>query len=140
MKERVNHPYVFALRVSSVFMSSCLLLPSPTARAELMPEPLPPLTDCKRFPPMHVATSARVFNGQYQSWLRARAPLYLDKRDLAQELEAEARASYRAWDTLEDAQDPRLPTDTRLLKLQRLKSLLGDQAYFVGQMPPPVPL
>ncbi len=98
---------------------------------------LPP-ADLSRFPPREEVIAARLFNRAYFAHLHARRSLdpvhWWDYQDAITETDT----LYAAWDCLDDAQ---LARDrlAQWLHLQRLRDLLGEPAFLLGQMPPPAP-
>lgn len=62
-----------------------------------------------------------------------------NRPDVASQWEAECDWRRAVWDKLDDLFWCKIPTDHKLRSLGRLRQLLGDDAYFAGRVPPPIP-
>jgi hypothetical protein len=105
-----------------------ILIPLPSAEADL-----------QRFPPREVVQEYLAFNRSYQVHLESRRLLAPHHADAISAVLRDTRLLYWTWDKLDDAWTG--CTDAaRWAALGDLRSLLGDDAYYWGRMPPPVPL
>jgi len=110
------------------FLNLLILVPCPSLEAEL-----------RRFPPHEVVQEYLAFNRGYQAHLescRLLAPHH------AEEINAvlrDTRLLYWTWDKLDDAWGS-CTEAARWEALRELRCLLGDDGYYWGRMPPPVPL
>jgi hypothetical protein len=100
---------------------------------------LPPLDDRCRFLDQSTIRRCLEFNRAFQDHLRGRIFLAPCDNDLQDALE-ETRDLYRIWDTVDDLWCDYIPPFQRQLRLQVLRSLLGEEAYRRGLLPPCVPL
>ena len=96
-----------------------------------------------------MADRARKLNGKFCEHLESRRWLSLHRFDDMTELMKETRSLYKAWDTLDDVllNDVEIRSRTnrtvefwRRNKLAQLRLMIGEDAYNLGRMPPPVPL
>lgn len=97
----------------------------------------PPVSDAQRFPPLNATTDAKEFNRDYRSALEERwllRPWQYDQRHLD-----EVQRLHAIWDAAQDAQLSYDPYQRRN-GLKVLRGMLGDAAYYAGEMPPPVPV
>lgn len=120
------------------------------AGASRLPDPGDPLADCGRFPDGAACQELEDFARGHLAWLDARRPLCLTESDEAtwRQARTEAQWCFNCWDWAGAAQGnegDRTTTDGRVagyrrFSLDKLRELLGDDDYFAGRMPPPVPL
>jgi hypothetical protein len=110
------------------FLNVVVLVPLPSVEAEL-----------GRFPPREVAQAYLALNRSYQAHLEARCLLGPHRAEQVREAWRETRHLYQVWDKLDDAWGS-CTKAVRWDALLELRVLLGDDAYFRGRMPPPVPL
>lgn len=97
-----------------------------------------PDAELARFPPRQMVQEFRAFNQAYQRHLEGDLALFPYHGEARESLR-EARLLYLVWDALDDAQI-RHCLEARWEALLDLRRLIGDDAYFRGRMPPPVPL
>jgi hypothetical protein len=100
----------------------------------------PPLIDCSRFPDRNLISDLLGFNRAYRDALASR--LEFDRvhaEDLRTAIE-ETDLLYRIWDSLRDARCDYYFTTYRRQALKLLRDIVGDQAYYSGQLPPHIPL
>jgi len=103
--------------------------------------PDPPLSDLGRFPPFAVAQAGDCLSGTHLIWCEERlAESPLPQKGAAADWRREADGLHDRWDALRDAGYTSYGDHYRRARLGRLRELLGDEAYFAGWMPPPVPL
>jgi hypothetical protein len=100
----------------------------------------PALCDCQRFPGRDVVNELLSFNRAYRQYLGSRQPIDLarwwDFRAALQETDY----LYQVWDTLRDARCEYYYVTVRRRALKKLREMLGEEAYFNGELPPHVPL
>ncbi len=100
----------------------------------------PTLNDCMRFPDRATANDMLAFNRAYRQHLGVRQPLELvhwwELRIALQETDH----LYQIWDLARDARCELYYVSVRRQALKKLREMMGEEAYFCGQMPPSVPL
>jgi hypothetical protein len=94
--------------------------------------------DLPRFPDRQTITFARQVNREFHWQLLNLLAERPDDPLLLQVLE-ENQQLYRAWDMLDDCHC-RFRDDFRYERLQKLRSLLGEEAWFAARMPPYLPI
>jgi len=100
----------------------------------------PPLHDCVRFPPRSAVTPLLAFNRTYRENLEKLKEV---ERGRLEELESalqEADRLYQIWDDIRDSRCEYYYITVRRQALKRLKTMLGEEAYQAGELPPHVPL
>ena len=101
----------------------------------------PPVCDRDRFPRREAAYQAMQFNRAYRHHIEARRWTYLHQREYWDQVLAETDYLFQCWDWLHAAQGGEGRDETYWrYSLKRLQSLLGDDIYLAGDMPPPVPV
>ena len=101
----------------------------------------PALADRDRFPPREVARQAMQFNRAYRSHLLHQQAMQLHRWEEWQEAITETDYLFHCWDWLHAVQGGEGRDEAYWLRsLERLKELIGEEAYAAGQMPPNVPL
>jgi hypothetical protein len=96
----------------------------------------PPESDLLRFPPAPRVEDYRRFRNDYLEHLWGLYSWQCWNRPLILEAISEAESLWAPWEALYDAQHGCRPRhDLAWLRLQ-----LGNDAYYRGRMPPPVPL
>lgn len=129
-----------------------LLLTAALADPPRPPIPMPPgdliahladaplYGDWYRFPPPEVVRDARRVNVAFRSKMEKEKPSWPEhehrKFDAAIRY---AEWSYKAWDTLDDAQRDGYSWWTRRLKMKQLRTIIGADTYADGEMPPALP-
>ncbi len=100
----------------------------------------PPLVDCKRFPNRDAINDMLTFNRNYRRDLEAR--LLFDRVHNEQISAAlqETDYLYRIWDTVRNARCGYYYISVRREALKELRDLIGEEAYYSGQLPPHVPV
>jgi hypothetical protein len=107
----------------------------------LLIAPDPPLTDCDRFPPRPVAAAAMEFNRSYHRHVLLQQGIAMHHWWDWQDTLTETEYLYHCWEALSAAQGAEgNDCDTRRQGLERLRELLGEEAYYQGVMPPSVPV
>lgn len=114
------------------------MLPEYLLALALSSPALPPVTaaDLEKFPSREVAWAGYEFAVEHVRWVEGRSPCW--ERLDAWEWRTEARQCHMAWDLLADSWG-RIPQAMSLSHLERLRCLLGPEAYYAGRMPPCCP-
>jgi len=100
----------------------------------------PAVDDCFRFPERATINELLAFNRAYRQQIDNRQALELvhwwELRLALQETER----LYQIWDTVRDARCDYYYIAVRRQALKRLRELVGEEAYYSGNLPPCVPL
>ena len=100
----------------------------------------PCVVDSQRFPDRATVNDVLMFNRAYHTNLenmQALSPVY------SLELQRISRRTdelYAVWDAVRDSRCEYFYVTVRRQALKRLREQIGDEAYFLGAMPSPVPL
>jgi hypothetical protein len=105
----------------------------------LLLSPEPTLADCERFPPAPFACAALEFNRAYHNYIESRQAIGMHHWWYWDEVLTETDYLYHCWDALYTARRSH-DDDVRRGALERLRELIGEEAYFQGTMPPSVPV
>jgi len=100
----------------------------------------PPVYESLRFPDKTSINGYLAFSRSYCKQLALRRPL---EPAHAEELDAalrEAEQLQELWDTVKGARCQYYYVTYRRECLKRLREMIGDNAYYNGRLPPPVPL
>jgi hypothetical protein len=100
----------------------------------------PRLGDCFCLPPNCVVADLCKLNEQYQCHLQMQQIIHAHNSDDLTEALREARHLYGVWDAVRRATAPNQAWAYRRRTLRQLREMLGDNAYYSGQLPPCVPL
>ena len=100
----------------------------------------PPLADSYRFPPAYVAAEYCRFNTTYQEYLRSRRWLFHHHQDAYSLCLKESKYLALIWTAVYGSVDRSSSFVSQRRYLTRLRELLGLEAYYAGDLPPPVPL
>jgi hypothetical protein len=100
----------------------------------------PALTECQRLPPAFVIHDNLAFNRVHQCYLEARWVVRLQDRDAIEDALQQSRQISRIWEAMAAANADDLNWFCRRQALARLRELLGDEAYYEGDWPFPIPL
>jgi len=100
----------------------------------------PKLDDCRRFPDHRTVNDLLGFNRAYRRYLDARQPMDQDRCEQLGAVLKETDSLYQIWDAVRDARCDYYYVTVRRQALKRLKSMLGDDDYRAGALPPYVPL
>ena len=104
----------------------------------------PPLADRHRFPPRDVCSRSMRFNRGYLRYVELQQSWYVSRSDRYwywKQVQYDTNYIYRCWDCLNAAQGGEGgDKDYWRRSLLRLKELIGDEAYYLGVMPPPAPI
>lgn len=100
----------------------------------------PPVSDSLRFPERTTINELLAINRSYRQHIDGRQPgepsRWWELRSVLQETDN----LYHIWDTARDARCEYYYVTVRRQALQRLRELLGPQAYYQGNLPPHVPM
>jgi hypothetical protein len=100
----------------------------------------PAVDDALRFPERVTVNELLAFNRSYRRLIDVRQPLELVHGwELRMALQETDRL-YQVWDSVRDARCPYYYVTVRRQALKRLRELVGEEAYYSGQLPPCVPL
>jgi hypothetical protein len=99
----------------------------------------PAVEDCLRFPDRVTVNDLLAFNRAYRQHIDVRQPVELvhwwELRVTLQETER----LYQIWDQVREARCDYYFIRVRRLALKKLRELVGDEAYYSGNLPPVVP-
>ena len=100
----------------------------------------PPVGDCFRFPDRTTVNELLAFNRAYRQYIDVRQPgepaRWWELRTALQETDY----LYQVWDTVRDARCEYYYVTVRRQALKRLREMLGEEAFYSGQLPPYVPM
>jgi hypothetical protein len=132
--DRREVPYVLAR--SEDFISDLNLL----RRRYVELANAPAVSDCYRFPDRATINNLLAFNRGYRQQADSRQSLELVHWwELRLALE-ETERLYQIWDSVRDARCEYYYASVRRQALKRVRDLLGEEAYYSGNLPPCVPL
>jgi hypothetical protein len=100
----------------------------------------PSLNDCIRFPEKALAMECLSFNRAFHKAIEKRLPLEHDQAAALKEILRETDDLYKIWDAVRDARCEIYYVPVRRQALKQLRTLIGAEAYYTGQIPPHVPL
>jgi hypothetical protein len=100
----------------------------------------PALCDCSRFPEREVINELLAFNRSYRQHLGVRQPVELAHWWEFRAALQETDYLYQVWDTVRDARCDYYYVTVRRQALKKLREIVGEEAYYMGQLPPHVPL
>ncbi len=100
----------------------------------------PPLADHFRFPERSTCNDQCAFNRTYRLHLAIRQQGEPGRFLSLQEALCETDELYTVWDAVRDTKCEYYYVSCRRGALQRLRQLLGPEAYHAGRLPAPVPL
>lgn len=100
----------------------------------------PPLKDTKLFAEgVDYCINARYVLYQRKAWIEQAKCIGLVNESGATLMIDDLQLRFSAWDCLCDAQRDNFNSYCRRIWLSRLKEIIGDEAYYNGRMPSPVP-
>jgi len=105
---------------------------------ELADAPL--LEDCQRFPDRTTVNEFLAFNRAYRRHIDVRQPVELARWWELRTVLQETDQLYQIWDTVRDARCDYYYVTVRRQALKRLRDMLGNEAYYGGELPPYVPV
>jgi hypothetical protein len=100
----------------------------------------PPVEEAARLPERDVISDLLDFNRVYQQALSARLEVDTVHGDEVQAALTETNQLYQIWDAVRAARDDRYYVTGRRQALLQLRALVGDRAFYTGQLPPHVPM
>lgn len=100
----------------------------------------PSIEEANRLPDRKTASEMIKFNRTFRQYLVDRQILERDRDAFYQIVLFETDKLYRVWDCVRDAQCDFYYITVRRQALQKLRCLLGEQAYLYGELPPNVPI
>lgn len=99
----------------------------------------PRLDDAGRFPDRATVAEFIRVNRAHRKCLETRLVWEADRADVLQEAVRQTDRLYRTWDAARDARCEFYYVTVRRQALLRLKTMLGEDAFAAGEMPPYVP-
>ena len=100
----------------------------------------PPLNDAMRFPDPEVIASNLALNRAHRQHLEARKSIEFVYGWELHEAVEETEWLHAVWVLIGDARNPSYYTSSRRLSLQRVREMVGEEAYHSGRLPPYVPV
>ena len=105
----------------------------------------PPVEDKDRFPSSEIASEAIELNAKYRTWLEANRPLD-DHTGMWLKAMTEADALWEIWQSVANLHSVTDESGNEYLleelrnRLEELRDVMGEEAYYAGRLPPPVPI
>ena len=99
----------------------------------------PKAAEAYRFPDRRYSAEMIQFNRAFRASLTTRQSAEADRIDDLSEATKETDRLYHVWDAARDARCDYYHVTVRRQALKKLKTLLGDEAYAAGALPPNVP-
>jgi hypothetical protein len=100
----------------------------------------PWLSDASRFPDRAVINELLAFNRAYRNYVESRQPMETVQGSQLRVVQREIEYLYQVWDTVRDARCDYYYVTVRRQALKKLRELIGEEAYYRGELPPHVPL
>jgi len=100
----------------------------------------PVLAEGSWLPPYSQAAEICCFNERFQQHLLMQRIIFLHRGDDFDDMLRETRHLYQVWDAVRRSSNPHDSWANRRRNLQRLKQLLGDEAFYGARLPPWVPV
>lgn len=100
---------------------------------------VPPLSDAERFPDRKVVAEMLALNRAYRSRLMDRLGVDLIHAGEIRATIESVDLRYQAWDSVRDSSCTYYYVTVRRQGLDCLRSLIGDEAFYAGRMPSPIP-
>jgi hypothetical protein len=100
----------------------------------------PALDDCYRFPERAAVNQLLAFNRAYRQHIDVRQPVELVHSWELRSALQETDRLYQVWDAVRDARCDYYYITVRRQALKRLREMIGEDAYYSGNLPPCVPL
>jgi hypothetical protein len=100
----------------------------------------PRLEECHRFPDRAMVNDLLTFNRAYRQFLTGRQPVDLVHAEELREALGETDRLYQIWDAVRDAQCNYYYVTIRRQALKQLRGLVGEPAFYRGELPPHVPV
>jgi hypothetical protein len=102
--------------------------------------PAPSLEECDRFPSRRLVEDMLAFNRAYRKDLLDRMELDSHPTEQLRQAVQEVDQLHFLWTTVRDAKCSFYYVTVRRQSLQHLRELIGDEAFYRGELPPHVPL
>jgi hypothetical protein len=99
----------------------------------------PRVADSYRFPDRTAVNELVRFNRAFRKHLDQRHELEMDRSEALRTVMQETDRLYQIWDAVRDARCEFYYVTVRRQALKKLVSLIGDEAYLRGELPPNVP-
>lgn len=100
----------------------------------------PALHDSMRFPDRDTVNEMLTFNREFRRYVDFRQTVDRSRWWDHQLTLQETEQLYQIWDTVRDSRCDYYYVSVRRQALKRLRELLGEQAYYSGELPPYVPI
>jgi hypothetical protein len=100
----------------------------------------PHISDSRRFPERAIINEMLVFNRGFRKHLDDRQLLETDRAAFYRAAVSETDRLYQIWDAVRDSRCELFYITSRRQALKRLRSLIGQEAYYAGELPPHVPV
>lgn len=100
----------------------------------------PKLDECNRWPDRKLINDLLSMNRFCRNIFTKRLELDLLYEDALKDAIGDCDRLYQVWDTVRDAQCDYYYVTVRRNALKLLRDLIGDEAFYNGQMPPNVPV
>lgn len=100
----------------------------------------PSVVESERFPDRDAINKFIVLNRQYKNDLEERLKIDLLNRDQIEMVIGECERLYNILDYARDTKSNYYYITVRRMSLQTLRELIGDEAFYSGRLPPPIPL
>lgn len=100
----------------------------------------PYLADAVRLPDRNVVNELLAFNRAFRNYVESRQPMETVQGSQLRAVQREVEYLYQVWDTVRDARCDYYYVTVRRQALKRLRELIGEEAYYRGELPPHVPL
>jgi hypothetical protein len=100
----------------------------------------PPVAEAGRFPARDLVNDLLAFNRAYMQDLNARLEVDTIHGDELRAAMLETEHLYKIWDCVRDVRTEYCFVNARRRALQQLRELVGDRAFYTGQLPPHVPM
>lgn len=100
----------------------------------------PHLGDCLLLPTYQQAAESCGMNKRFQETLEMEQVIYPCRADRLERVLSETRQLYCLWSSVQQATCPNESWPNRRLALRAIREIASPEAYYRGQLPPPVPL
>ena len=100
----------------------------------------PKLGECSRYPERKLINDLLTTNRLYRNNLYKRQEIDVINLDVIRDAIVETDQLYQVWDTVRDAQCDYYYVTVRREALKLLRDLVGEEAFYMGQMPPNIPV
>jgi hypothetical protein len=100
----------------------------------------PHVAEADRLPSRDVVNDLLNFNRTYYQEVCARLEVDTIHSEELEAAKTETDLLYRIWDAVRDARCQYYHVNVRRQALQQLRQLVGDRAFYTGELPPHVPI